>query len=999
MTVSNNILWAQTGYDLNLTDDAAIGFASDYNDLYVTGSASVARISNRTYPALSDWVYEYGFDSHSISADPQFVNPAGPDGILGFGGGVDHGADDNFHLQPTSPAIDAGNPTSAYFLEPQPNGSRINLGNFGNTPHADSSAAQLVQITSPSNLQKLQDGKQYPLSWQTAGVTANQPVLLMDVGGPAVGYWIADSYSTVSESTRTVTNAIDTSLVSNPAPQQVYQSYAWASPELAYSLPVPNGTYTLRLHFMDEVPNIGKPVMNIKINGVTVQSNFDLFATAGAAYKAVALSFTATASGGTGLLVEVVAVSGYATLSGIELTAANPMPVASPTANLQLSTNNGASWTTIATNQPLDAWGRGSYLYTPTVTTSGATALFRVSINNTSLPYRHLGRFRDLQWQHHLLRQRLFAGRRRLHAPPSATTPTPAFPLLAAGRYPGRPRSSTTQRPATIIYVDTGTYTLVHDLDLTSANAGLTIQGPSSAGAVINRANTSDYDFYLNNGASNITLDHLSISGGLAGIYGEYSGNSTNNTISTDLIYSNAQYGIELGGNNTGWTITGNTIHDNSGTSFVARGIDDEGNPITIANNTIFNEPNIGIYISSGPGSTISGNQTYADGTGIQAAGALTISNNLVHDNTTNGIYVSGGALVTANIVYRQIATNAVGILLQGAEARSNTVYYNYNGVVAISSTDTIDRNDVYSNTNFGVLINGSNGAVTENLIYADSAAGIVLTSSSGEQIVNNTVYQLVGDAVRFTSSPNAIVRSNILWVEAGDDLDLTDTASQAGMASDYNDLYRGAGASARVGFWAGAIQDQLSNWQTASSQDAHSISANPLFTNVKGADQVLGYNPAGAGYNGGVDDNFYPSPGSPAIDRGYTWSGYNTDILNQPRSDDPGTSNAGSPNYVPAVQSSSLYALTGTAQGWQRLNMTPIGSTTSPAASPSPSTTPLTPASRSPVPASSSLPDPILPRASPTPTRRFCPTGASPPSGATSAPTRLETTSTSTPP
>ncbi|MFI5380226.1 MAG: dockerin type I repeat-containing protein, partial [Tepidisphaerales bacterium] len=42
------------------------------------------------------------------------------------------------------------------------------------------------------------------------------------------------------------------------------------------------------------------------------------------------------------------------------------------------------------------------------------------------------------------------------------------------------------------------------------------------------------------------------------------------------------------------------------------------------------------------------------------------------------------------------------------------------------------------------------------------------------------------------------------------------------------------------------------------------------------------------------------------------------TDILNQPRADDPGTTNAGSNNYVPADQGSSQYAVTGTATGWR---------------------------------------------------------------------------------
>jgi len=215
MVMTGNILWAPAGYDLNLSDDSAIGFQSDYNDLVVSGTGKAARLSNRDYPALSDWLLEFGLDTHSISANPQFVNAAGPDGILGYSGS-DHGIDDNFHLQSTSPAIDAGNPASTYFNEPAPNGSRINLGNFANTPQADPSpAVQSVQVISPSNLQKFEVGKPYTLSWQTAGVVANQPVLLMNTGGPTSGFWSADAFSTLVTNSKPLANPIDTSGVTN----------------------------------------------------------------------------------------------------------------------------------------------------------------------------------------------------------------------------------------------------------------------------------------------------------------------------------------------------------------------------------------------------------------------------------------------------------------------------------------------------------------------------------------------------------------------------------------------------------------------------------------------------------------------------------------------------------------------------------------------------------------------------------------------------------------
>jgi hypothetical protein len=56
----------------------------------------------------------------SISTDLKFVDLARGD----------------FHLQPASPGVDAGDPASDYSLEPQGGGGRINMGAYGNTPEA-----------------------------------------------------------------------------------------------------------------------------------------------------------------------------------------------------------------------------------------------------------------------------------------------------------------------------------------------------------------------------------------------------------------------------------------------------------------------------------------------------------------------------------------------------------------------------------------------------------------------------------------------------------------------------------------------------------------------------------------------------------------------------------------------------------------------------------------------------------------------------------------------
>jgi len=57
-----------------------------------------------------------------LDADPEFVDEANGD----------------LHLKATSPCIDAGDPLSPYDEEPSPNGCRIDIGAYGNTPEATS---------------------------------------------------------------------------------------------------------------------------------------------------------------------------------------------------------------------------------------------------------------------------------------------------------------------------------------------------------------------------------------------------------------------------------------------------------------------------------------------------------------------------------------------------------------------------------------------------------------------------------------------------------------------------------------------------------------------------------------------------------------------------------------------------------------------------------------------------------------------------------------------
>jgi hypothetical protein len=131
-----------------------------------------------------------------------------------------------------------------------------------------------------------------------SGPLSNQAHI--NCGGPATGFtqfgppyysgFAADlDYS--AGSTASTTNTVDTS-ASNAAPQLVYQSERWGS--FNYTLPLPGAaTYTVRLHFAEtKWTSIGARIFSVAINGLTVLTNFDIFAAAGTSNKAVVRDFT-----------------------------------------------------------------------------------------------------------------------------------------------------------------------------------------------------------------------------------------------------------------------------------------------------------------------------------------------------------------------------------------------------------------------------------------------------------------------------------------------------------------------------------------------------------------------------------------------------------------------------------------------------------------------------------------------------------------------------------
>ena len=144
----------------------------------------------------------------------------------------------------------------------------------------------------------------------------------ISAGGPAAAPFVADEDFT-GGATAATTNAISTTGITNPAPQSVYQHNRYGN--FTYTIPglTAGASYTVRLDFAEEYwTTAGSRTFNVLINGTQVLTNFDIFATAGGEFKAVAESFTATASSSGAITIQFVTVKDNAQVNGIEISPA-----------------------------------------------------------------------------------------------------------------------------------------------------------------------------------------------------------------------------------------------------------------------------------------------------------------------------------------------------------------------------------------------------------------------------------------------------------------------------------------------------------------------------------------------------------------------------------------------------------------------------------------------------------------------------------------------------
>jgi uncharacterized protein YegP (UPF0339 family) len=160
--------------------------------------------------------------------------------------------------------------------------------------------------------------------------TATQTAASRLVSGKTVavnsttGTWDPDNYYAGGTSYST------TKAIANTSDSAIFQSERYGS-NFSYDIQVPNGNYTLKLNFSENYfTSAGKRKFNVKAQNSQILTNYDIYADAGGAYKAITKSFPVTVTNGI-LSLNFMGVVENAKVSSIEvLSSATPAPAPTP---------------------------------------------------------------------------------------------------------------------------------------------------------------------------------------------------------------------------------------------------------------------------------------------------------------------------------------------------------------------------------------------------------------------------------------------------------------------------------------------------------------------------------------------------------------------------------------------------------------------------------------------------------------------------------------------
>jgi len=280
---------------------------------------------------------------------------------------------------------------------------------------------------------------------------------------------------------------------------------------------------------------------------------------------------------------------------------------------------------------------------------------------------------------------------------------------------------------------------------------------------------------------------------------------------------------------------------------------------LVIDNNQLF-KSDIGIYIDGGSAGDINGIITSVSDNDMDQSGADAINNYGIYIRGTNGGTVSGNSIGNFDGTENErdygiyLTTGATNVTIEKNEiydiAYTGSGGYGGNGIRLTTSTSG-SGNVIRNNVIRGV---GGDGENITGGFYTYNPFAIILTGSqSGVDIYNNSIF-LTGNTLDFSSNSlsvgiglasnsSADIRNNIivnnLGLSGGTGMGSAAVFAQNNSSQfeniNYNNYYTNASGSGGnyIGRIGSTNYTTISAWQTATGDDASSITADPGYTSA----------------------------------------------------------------------------------------------------------------------------------------------------------------------
>ena len=196
----------------------------------------------------------------------------------------------------------------------------------------------------------------------------------INAGGPTIGGFWADQSFTGGATYGNSANVDASQITASPPPVAVFGTERYGA--MNYVIPDRSGQQAVTLYFAETyVTGPGERVFDVSINGTTVLSNFDIFAAAGGANRAIASTFSTSADANGNVVIEfipgtenpkinAITVAGPGTTATPAPPTPTPTPAAPPTSSTDVKGSAGCGKSRTLTNGTIhiESGGTRSYI-------------------------------------------------------------------------------------------------------------------------------------------------------------------------------------------------------------------------------------------------------------------------------------------------------------------------------------------------------------------------------------------------------------------------------------------------------------------------------------------------------------------------------------------------------------------------------------------------------------------------------------------------------------